>query len=77
MTPPPSTEFPMTVYGRYGYFWHHKFYFTSLDNFVHRKMGEIFFLIFFCEVKQFTKNNPVTLKFLCNISPNSILTLLN
>ena len=53
--PPPSTEFPMTVYGRYGYFWHHKFYFTSLDNFVHRKMGEIFFLIFFVKLNSLLK----------------------
>ena len=41
------------------------------------KWVKSFFSFFFCEVKQFTKNNPVTLKFLCNISPNSILTLLN
>ena len=125
MTPPPhsSTKFPMTIHGKYGYLLNHKFYYTSWDNFVNRKMqwlkdetnwdcvkkhfqiivtwdpapkdswkGSLVLVIslersqhfwpplwvqpffsFLCEVKQFAKNNPVTLKFLCNIGPNSII----
>ena len=60
--PPPQLNFQWPSMVGMDIFWHHKFYFTSLDNFVHRKMGNLF-PHFFCEVKQFAKNNPVSLKF--------------